>query len=95
VAEFFDVQNPLVDYGKSQGWLVRKVVYQARRGAPDLWFLKAGTWVLIEAKKYGADARIQQKREHERLRRKGANVYVVDTLEEGKRVLDAHDSDSI
>lgn len=57
--------------------------------------LKGGVWVLIEAKKFGDDARIQQQREHQRLRAKGANVYVVDNLEEGKRVLDAHDPDSI
>ncbi len=95
MAEFSDVQRPLVDYGKSEGWLVRKVAYQARRGAPDLWFLKGGTWVLIEAKKFGDEARIQQKREHTRLRNKGAHVYVVDTLEEGKRILDAHDPDAI
>ncbi len=95
MAEFSDVQNPLVDYGKSTGWLVRKVVYQARRGSPDLWFLKGGVWVLVEAKAFKKDARIQQEREHKRLRKKGANVYVVDTLEEGMRVLDAHDPDAI
>ncbi len=95
MAEFSDVQNPLVDYGKSTGWLVRKVVYQARRGSPDLWFLKGGVWVLIEAKKLGDEARIQQQREHKRLRAKGANVYVIDNLAEGMRVLDAHDPDAI
>lgn len=95
MAEISDVQSPIVSYAKQNGWLVRRVQWIGRHGAPDLLCLKGGVHVWIEAKREGKDAEIHQAREHKRMRNKGALVYVVDRAEDGYRILDRHDPDAI
>lgn len=95
MAEIAHVQNPIVTYAKQNGWFVRRVQWLGRRGAPDLMCLKGGVYVWIEAKREGEEAEIQQQREHERMRKRGALVYVVDRAEDGYRILDRHDPDAI
>jgi len=68
-------------YAEENGWLVRKVVYAGRKGAPDRWFFKHGRLVLIEFKRRGEAAKPWQAREHEKLRAHGFKVWVVDTWE--------------
>lgn len=69
---------------KSTGWFSRKVVYQARRGAPDDWFFGPGpTFCIIEFKRTGAKPKLQQRLEHERFRALGIEIHVVDSIESG------------
>lgn len=84
------LEKRCVFYAKSTGWLVRKVVYPGRRGAPDRWHLKKGLWVLIEMKDLGERPTEIQLREHARLRAAGALVYVVDNFDQYKEILDSH-----
>lgn len=61
------------------GALVRKIRYEGRNGCPDLLVLLPGGVVwFVEVKKdeaTGPDP--HQAREHERMRNRGANVFVV------------------
>ena len=69
------------------GWIGRKMVYQNRRGSADKWFFGFGArLVIIEFKRPGKGATIQQRKEHVRLIERGFKVYVVSTIEEGYRL---------
>lgn len=69
---------------KRIGGLVRKIRYEGRNGCPDLLVLLPGGVVLfIEMKKaanLGPDP--HQAREHKRMRRRGALVFTVGSIEQ-------------
>lgn len=69
----------LVNAVKARGWEQRKVSYEARAGAPDRLILAPGYHCFIEVKAPGMKPRPLQEKEHERLRRSGFNVFVVDS----------------
>lgn len=64
---------------KRHGGHFRKVRWIGRRHAPDrlVWWTAPGAW--IELKRPGGKPTLGQMREHERLRRDGWLVYVVDS----------------
>lgn len=85
-----DVEKAVCRYAENAGWIVRKIVYPGRRGAPDRHFYKAGRLVIIEFKRpQGGRLSGNQKREHERLAAAGFPVHLVNTIEQGKALLDA------
>lgn len=69
---------------KRIGGLVRKIRYEGRNGCPDLLVLLPGGVVLfIEMKKasnLGPDP--HQAREHKRMRRRGAIVFTIGSIEQ-------------
>lgn len=72
---------------ESTGWISRKMVYHNRRGSPDKWFFGFGArLIIIEFKRPGKEARIQQRREHARLIERGFKVYVISTIEDGYKL---------
>lgn len=64
------------------GAVVRKLRWADRNGAPDRFVLLRGRVWLVELKKYGERPEPHQLREHERLRTQGADVRVIDSVEE-------------
>lgn len=64
---------------KQLGGHYRKVKWIGRRNCPDdlIWWTAPGAW--IECKAPGQKPTIGQMREHEKLRRDGWQVYVVDS----------------
>lgn len=68
-------------------WLVRKVSWIGRRAAPDRLFAQRGRVVLIEFKRPGEGATLQQKREHRRFREAGIEVHVCDSILSAMTVL--------
>ena len=88
-----DVETAVCHYATEQGWLVRKIVYPGRRGAPDRHFYKDGRLVIMEFKRpSGGVLSGNQKREHERLRLAGFPVHIVRSFEQAKAILDEADS---
>lgn len=79
----YEIERTVVDFAESRGWLVRKVLYAGRRGAPDRWFFKGGQLILVEFKRPGRKPDGQQQREHDRLRGAGFPVYIIDSVEGG------------
>lgn len=69
---------------KKHGCLVRKISYEARRGAADyIAFIPGGRIMFIEFKKsaqLAADP--HQEREHRRMRKRGADVRVIGSKEQ-------------
>ena len=91
-----DVEQYLVEQVKVKGGEVRKVKWIGRNGAPDrivmLPAYNAGNhrWprtIWVELKAPGEKCRPHQIREHERMRRMGQRVEVVDSFEGVDEVL--------
>ena len=69
------------------GWLVRKVSWQGRRGAPDKAYIGFGRFVLIEFKKPGEVLEGQQSREWQRLKNAYPEVYACDNVADALHIL--------
>lgn len=95
MAEIPHVQNPVMKYGRSNGWLVHRMAFIGRRGCPDAWFFKRGTLLIVEFKAPGKKATPQQIKRHDELRAQGMRVFVIDSAEAGRKLLDEHDPDAI
>lgn len=84
------IEQAIVKEAENAGWLVRKVQYLGRSGAPDRWFFhrkRQGCPVLIEFKRPGGPVRSSQKREIEKLKAAGIEVHIVDSIERAREVL--------
>lgn len=86
------VEKPICLWAEEDGWLVRKLQYPNRKGAPDRMFVKDGRVVFIEFKRPSSgkmkDMRSElQKREAERLIEADAEYHLIDNIEHACRVL--------
>lgn len=72
---------------KRAGYLVRKVSWQGRRGAPDKAYIGHGHFILIEFKKSGETLEGQQSREWHRLRDAYGEVYACDNVADALEIL--------
>ena len=84
------IESYLVERVKALGGEVRKVKWIGRRGAPDRVVMaprRAGAvgighdTIWVELKAPGEKAKPHQAREHERMRKMGQRVEVIDSLE--------------
>lgn len=66
------------------GGLVRKLSYEGRSGAPDLLVILPGgiVWFVEVKKDENTKPDPHQLREHERIRKRGANVFVVGSIKQ-------------
>lgn len=78
------IQKYAKDRFEALGGLVRKLSYEGRSGAPDLLVLLPGGIILfVEVKKdENTKPDPHQLREHERMRKRGANVFVVGSFKQ-------------
>lgn len=81
------IENYLVAQVKALGGEVRKVKWIGRRGAPDRLVMLPGRAMFVELKAPGEKAKPHQKREHERMRRMGQRVEVIDSIDGIEAVL--------
>ena len=87
MAEYY-IEDNVVAAAEADGWFSRKLQWVGRDGAPDRLFVKLGRVVFIEFKDKDKKSVGLQKKECERLRKAGAEVYVnVDTIVQGCRIL--------
>ena len=82
-----EVEDTVVAKARMAGWKPRKVSWQGRRGAPDHVFFGFGRCVYIEFKAPGETLIGQQSREFKRLKEAYPEVYAVDNVAEGLRIL--------
>ena len=84
-----DIEREVCLYAKSLGIESRKFTSPQRRSVPDrIFFLGDGRCAFIEFKRLGEKPTEGQLREHEWLRDRGQDVWVVDDVEIGKQVAD-------
>lgn len=81
------IENYLVERVKTMGGECRKLRWIGRHGAPDRIVMLNGQVIFIELKAPGEKAKPHQVREHERMRRMGQRVEIVDSCERVDEVL--------
>jgi hypothetical protein len=83
------VEATVCAYAEDRGWLVRKIVYPGRRGAPDRHFYKDGRLIIVEFKRpVGGVVSGNQKREHIRLMAAGFPVHLINDISKGCALFD-------
>ena len=86
-----DIEAKVKAYARDQGMLTYKFTSPARAAVPDDMFIcTTGKVMFIEFKRKGKVPTPAQLREHERLRGHRIAVYVVDDVEEGKKIIDSY-----
>lgn len=82
------IEEKVCSHARSLGCLVYKFTSPSRRSVPDrLFILPGGRVVMIEFKRAGAKPTPSQEVEIEKLWKQGVKVYVIDNVEEGKRLV--------
>ena len=85
------IEAAVCKYAKEKGFLTYKFSSPNHVGVPDRLFVapyRQAFW--IEFKREGGKATAMQEREAQRLRDCGFEVYLVDSVEDGKTVIDKH-----
>lgn len=78
------VVSKTVSAAKKAGFIHRKIKYVNHNGAPDDWFFGYdGTLIIIEFKAPNKEPEEHQGLEISRLRRRGFEVHVIDSIEQG------------
>lgn len=84
-----EIEAKVRKYAEQRGLYQRKFVSPAHRSVPDRLFIAKGPALFfIEFKRKGKKATPEQDREHERIRSYDVPVFVVDTVELGKFIVD-------
>lgn len=85
-----DVEGPVKKYAKNRhSMLVDKFVSPSKRSVPDdLFTNNHGYMFFIEFKAPGEEPTEKQSLDHKKRRAKGVSVFVIDDIEEGKRLID-------
>lgn len=83
------IERKVCTYAKKRGCEVYKFVSPGKRGVPDRMFVTpSGKVFFIEFKAPGKKPSALQQREQLLLSTKGVSVWVVDTIQSGKEVID-------
>jgi hypothetical protein len=83
-----DVEAKVVKYAKSRGCLERKMNGPGYRGWPDRLFGYNGKIIWVEFKRPGKEPTNLQDYVHDRLERHGFDVKWVDSVADGKNLID-------
>ena len=84
-----EIEFAVKKYAESKGWLTRKWTSPGHSFVPDQIFIRPdGKVIFIEFKKQGKLPTAGQLREHAKLRQQGCLVYVIDSVEAGKALVD-------
>lgn len=85
------IEEKVNTYAKERGIAVYKFTSPARAAVPDRLYINAkGFMFFAEFKRKGKVPTPAQEREHTRLRERHVTVYVIDNVEDGKAMVDAH-----
>ena len=86
-----EIEKRVKEYARSKGFLAYKFTSPGHAFCPDcLLIAPGGKCVFIEFKQLGKKPTVMQAREHERLRAQGVDVWVVDSVEMGKEIVDRY-----
>jgi len=84
-----DIESAVCTYAKEQGMLVYKFTSPSRRSVPDRMFITLrGQVFFIEFKRKGEPLTPGQAREHQRLKEQNVSVYVIDSIVDGKMLVE-------
>jgi len=87
-----DVEKRVKAYAESKGWLTRKWTSPGHAFVPDQIFITPqGKVIFVEFKQEGKKPTAGQEREHHRLRQQMVAVWVIDSVEKGKEMVDHYE----
>jgi hypothetical protein len=85
------IEKSVKVYAESKGWLTRKWTSPGHNFVPDqIFIVPGGRVIFVEFKREGGVCSEGQKREHRRLRTQGCTVYVIDSIESGKEMVNVN-----
>lgn len=82
------IEKKVSDYAKAKGWLAYKFVSPNQKGVPDKIFIGGGEMFFIEFKALGKKPTKLQESVFVKLRKEGFEVYIIDSVESGKALID-------
>jgi hypothetical protein len=83
------IEKAVCDYARAKGAMALKFNSMARAAVPDRLFIYRGKMWFCEFKRTGQVPTPPQEREHARLREHDVKVYVIDNVEDGRRMVNA------
>jgi hypothetical protein len=83
-----DIEGAVCKYAVTRGMLHYKFTSPAHVAVCDRIFIGNGKVWFAEFKKYGKKPTVAQSRHHQELAKHGIAVYVVDSIEMGKEIVD-------
>lgn len=85
-----DVEKPVCDYARDKyNMLAEKFTSPGRRSVPDrLFTTEHGVMFFIEFKAPGKEPTKNQAEDHDKRRNRDVRVFVIDNVQEGKRLID-------
>lgn len=82
-----ELQSKIIKKLTLNGYFVVKIIQTNRNGWPDLQAVKDGKTIYIEVKREGEKPDQLQKYVHGHLRNYGAEVYVIDNINDIEKIL--------
>lgn len=90
------IEAKVAKYAKEKGFLAYKFTSPSNRSVPDRIFISPkGRVSFIEFKRKGKSPTELQAKTISEIREKGVDVLVVDTVEEGKKVIDEWENNEL
>jgi hypothetical protein len=84
-----EIEKRVKTYAESKGWLTRKWTSPGHSFVPDQIFINpVGRVIFLEFKRHGGLPTAGQLREHEKLRKQGCSVIVIDSVAMGHVFVD-------
>ena len=84
-----DIEKRVKEYARSKGWLAYKFTSPGHIGVPDgLLISPVGFVIFMEFKQTGKKPTAMQQREIDRINQHGVMALVVDSVEQGKGLID-------
>lgn len=81
------VQSDILGIGLRRHWFCAKVEFKSFKGGMDTVFIRDGRTLWIEVKRRGEGARRQQEIRAQQMRDHGAEVHLVDTVDDAVEIL--------
>lgn len=86
-----EIEKRVKEYARTKGWLAYKFTSPGHIGVPDGLFISPkGVVLFMEFKQTGKRPTAMQQREIDRINQHGVLALVVDSVEQGKRLIDAY-----
>lgn len=83
-----EIEKKVSEYAKAKDWLVYKFVSPAQRGVPDRVFIRGGKLFFVEFKAPGKKPTKLQDKIFGKIREELFEVYVIDDVDRGKKLID-------
>ncbi len=82
-----ELQSDIIEFAHVRGWFCQKNEFRGRTGGPDIVAIRRSRTVWIEVKRENEEARLKQEKVAREMRAHGAEVYVVDSMQQARAIL--------